>query len=263
MFGFVLILLFMTSRRQTIAFSPSKMLHCHLSPISSTTTWEGFQMAVNPNSARDQLRFELLELCEKSEEDRKDHLFAMSFEKQIVEAVSKLVVLNPTSVPLSNWLFPKTPVPCSVDGNWQCRFSNDRSNNLRIGKRGYPELLFSINSTSGTFVRNIQFPSNKGSLKKISVYYQTKAISSTNLLCFRRNICNFQFERRWIFNRIYLPNPLFFLSPITEKRQPILKIEYLDDEVLIYRLPNDKLSILVRAYEAWDPMRGWTYINGV
>jgi len=148
-----------------------------------------------------------------------------------------------------------------LDGKWLIRFSNEENFlNRRLGKRGVPNILIEINTTAGFLAEYLEFPNNKGSLQKAAVKYNLVSVAGNRFKCQKAQIA-FNFKKRWIFNNMRIGQTLSKFLPISENDIDLLVV-YIDEEIVIFRSFNSQLyTVLARAYEAWDPSIGWTYIT--
>ena len=212
------------------------------------------------NSKRELLRDELINLCDKSQDNSVNR-------GQIVGLIEELSSLYPcTSKPLYNWKYridnDQSEVgsykpPSQYDGIWDTRYTTI---DTQVSARSRQM----VNSTSSEVKYVIEGWQGKSfKIVGCDVTYKLQALSDNKYKLFAKQITLYRKSRIGL-NNIGIPFFIdFILKRLRHKTESTLEIVYMDEEMCVEQNENREYYIKTRLYEAWNPLnpKGWELIS--
>ena len=212
------------------------------------------------NSKREQLRDELINLCDKSQDNSINR-------GKIVGLIEDLSTLYPcTSNPLYNWRcridkdqseVSSYKPPSQYDGIWDTRYTTIDTQLSNKSRQ-------MVNSTSSEVKYVIE--GWKGKSFKIvgcDVIYKLQALSDNKYKLLAKKITLYRKSRIGL-NDISVPFLIdFILKRLNHKIDSTLEIIYMDEEMCIEQNENRDYYIKTRLYEVWNPLnpKGWELVS--
>ena len=202
----------------------------------------------------------LMDFCDSFSAAILDRPNATLLQNKILESIVELVSLRPNGDAfLQSNIEQNETMQFNVNGNWKILFSNKTPTKFysKVIQKRVTCNIQSLDSISKT-LSNIYYLEND--LTKSKQIQLTSKLSSLDngIIGIQRSRFKLINPSRKFLKQISLP---LFRLPFLRRRRT-LQILYLDDDLRIDRNEKGEYDVYTRVHEAWDPMKGWTWVSG-